>query len=591
MREKLAEPYVNLGLKKSDFDKGLRSAKSGLKSFEKDTRAIGASIKAGFAAIIGGGVALGMKDLLDTYAQQEKYERMLAAAMKERGTYTEAAMKHNMDYASSLQALTTYGDEAIMQAQRIFTNYRIEGEMLDQITKATLDLAAAKDMELASAAELVAKSVGSSTNSLSRYGIQIDGAAGSIDRMRNAVDAITKLYGGTAAAAADNYEGRVIQLTNAWGDMKEQLGALMIGPATQTVSWMKTATEEITAFIAKYQEWSSINSIAIRGLRSEIQTLENDLATFDPAIPGDQAVIERLQAEIKKRQELLKLYEPAPGKDEPAGAGSGAAAPGTTDFGVEPWRARQEAEIAIRNIQQETDIAVRESMKAWDEAGKTDWGDVEPWEARAASEAAVQQIIEDSDKAAAAANKSLNTMVELTERTANAMEQNYSDFFFNVLEGRFDNLKDVARAALSSINRMAADLLGQKFTDLLFGASTAGGVRSGGLFNSLFSSLTTMADGGTITEPIWGVGMSGRRYLFGEGGEREEVVPHSRIARAGGGGQAMEVRHHYEVTIVAADARSFTEMCMRNPEAITGPFRKALRAGDQGLIGDMRGVV
>ena len=171
------DAYVKLGLKKTDFDAGLKRAKGSLKTFEKDTMAIGRSLQAGFAAVIGSGVVLGMKSLLDAYAQQDKMERMLAAAMKEKNIYTEAAMKHNLNYAASLQRLTTFGDEEIMNAQRIFTNYRIEGEMLDKLTKATLDLAAAKEMDLKSAADLVAKSVGSSTNALSRYGVQIGRAS------------------------------------------------------------------------------------------------------------------------------------------------------------------------------------------------------------------------------------------------------------------------------------------------------------------------------------------------------------------------------------------------------------------------------
>ena len=50
-------------------------------------------------------------------------------------------------------------------------------------------MATAKGMNLSAAADLVAKSVGSSTNALSRYGIQIEGV-GSTERLDSAVIAL-----------------------------------------------------------------------------------------------------------------------------------------------------------------------------------------------------------------------------------------------------------------------------------------------------------------------------------------------------------------------------------------------------------------
>ncbi len=44
-----------------------------------------------------------------------------------------------------------------------------------------------------------------------------------------------------------------------------------------------------------------------------------------------------------------------------------------------------------------------------------------------------------------------------------------------------------------------------------------------------------MANGGTITEPIFGIGASGRTYSFGENGVREQVIPHWRTSAQTGG--------------------------------------------------------
>ena len=335
MAKKVGDTYVNLGLKKGDFDAGLKRAKTGMREFERDTLDIKKTLK-GLAPAIAGAFSVAAvagfgKAVLDAAAEQDRATKTLAAAMQQAGTYTEAALQHNLDYASSLQRISTYGDEAITGVQKMLIYFGVEGRMLDDLTKATLDLAAAKGMDLKGAADLVAKSVGSSTNALSRYGIQVEGDVGSTERLQMAVDNITELFGGAAQAEAATYTGQVIQLTNAWGDLQEQLGDMLIGPASQIIEWMKDGTEWLQALITKYQEWSSVNSIAIRGLRDELAVLERDIATFDPTIPGDLAIIDRLQAEIDKRRELIALYQQggsgaAPAAEPAAGRGAGTAA-------------------------------------------------------------------------------------------------------------------------------------------------------------------------------------------------------------------------------------------------------------------------
>lgn len=160
--------------------------------------------------------------------EQEQANLMLADAMKLAGTYTEAAYKHNLDYASSLQKVSIYADEVIVGVQEMLVRFGAEGEMLDKLTKATLDLASAKKMDLGSAADLVAKAIGSSTNALARYGVTIEGTVGSTERMQMAVDNISKLFGGAAQAQAETYLGRITVLKNRWGEIVETIGFKVI---------------------------------------------------------------------------------------------------------------------------------------------------------------------------------------------------------------------------------------------------------------------------------------------------------------------------------------------------------------------------
>ena len=97
-------------------------------------------------------------------------------------------------------------------------------EQIKLATAATLDLAEAKGMDLKAAGDIVSKTLGSSTNSLSRYGIEVVGTANSIRRLESFTRNVSTLFGGEAAAAADTFGGSIAQMSNAIGDTNEAIG-------------------------------------------------------------------------------------------------------------------------------------------------------------------------------------------------------------------------------------------------------------------------------------------------------------------------------------------------------------------------------
>ena len=158
-----------------------------------------------------------VSDLVGAYGQQEQAEKSLTIAL---GHKSEALIAD----AAALQKQTTYGDEQIIQAQALIAAFTKDETQIKSLTRATLDLAQAKGMDLVAAADLISKTIGSSTNALSRYGITVVGAVGSTERMQSATDAIAKLFGGQATGAAETYTGQLKQLENQVGDVKERLG-------------------------------------------------------------------------------------------------------------------------------------------------------------------------------------------------------------------------------------------------------------------------------------------------------------------------------------------------------------------------------
>ena len=143
---------------------GLSKAKGELKKFSSFVKTHNSQIKkarlASGAALAGG--ILIMRDLIKSTAEQEMADANLSTAMKNLGTYTDAAFQDLKNFGNEMQNATTYSNEQVQSAEALLVSVgKLTGEGLKEATKATLDLAAAKKMDLVAAADLVSKSIGS----------------------------------------------------------------------------------------------------------------------------------------------------------------------------------------------------------------------------------------------------------------------------------------------------------------------------------------------------------------------------------------------------------------------------------------------
>ncbi len=70
------------------------------------------------------------------------------------------------------------------------------------------------------------------------------------------------------------------------------------------------------------------------------------------------------------------------------------------------------------------------------------------------------------------AEETSRIMIQLSQRTAEAMEQNFSDFFFDVAMNKFETMADYLNALTQSIVRAGSDISGQMMKEFIFGAQT-----------------------------------------------------------------------------------------------------------------------
>jgi len=189
------------------------------------------------------------KQAMAAYDVQAKAERSLLVALKGRTDVQQRLIKQ----AQELQGKTLFGDEETIKAQALIAAFVKEEDQIKKIIPLVQDLATAKGMDLASAADLVSKTLGSSTNAMARYGIEVEGAVGSNERLESLVNSLTDAFGGQAEEAARVGTGALTQLQNKWGDIKEEIGKTIVesDQFTESISKLNEEIERLPGLIDK----------------------------------------------------------------------------------------------------------------------------------------------------------------------------------------------------------------------------------------------------------------------------------------------------------------------------------------------------
>jgi methyl-accepting chemotaxis protein len=240
-----------------------KGATKAIKATESRFKRLGKTLKtsalAQVAAIAGVAVALrglvrGLGAAIGAANRQAEAVNALDGALASLGPSAERVSLALQDQAAALQKVTTFGDETIIQAQAMIASFVKDEDAIKAATKATLDLAEAKGFDLVAAADLVSKTLGSSTNALTRYGIEVTGAVGSTERLTSLTENITRVFGGRATKATETFSGKVKQLSNAWGDLAEAVGEAITKneDASQSIDDLTKSVANASPAVAKF---------------------------------------------------------------------------------------------------------------------------------------------------------------------------------------------------------------------------------------------------------------------------------------------------------------------------------------------------
>lgn len=274
---------VKIGTKvdESGLDKGLKNVKNKVNSTQKDLgngtkglnalktafnetggAASGLANKLGGVASSGGVAAaaitatvMAAKKYIETlkaadeaYKVQEKSEKALTKAAENNPYLNGEGVERLKAYAGELQKVSNYGDEATIDvmAQLVSTG-RTESEVM-KIMAAAADYAAAKHIDLKTAAETLNSTYSGMAGTMGRQIAEIKDLTDEQLKNGDAIDLIAKKYKGFAAEAVDSGT----QAKNAFGDFMESVGKManpmFEGLNQRAKSFWESMTEQMNKF-------------------------------------------------------------------------------------------------------------------------------------------------------------------------------------------------------------------------------------------------------------------------------------------------------------------------------------------------------
>lgn len=236
----------------SEIEKFSKSAQKDIDKVGKSSSGLSKTFKTaalGLVAVTAGVVALGvatkivaqyLKESVDLANEQIKAETKLEAVLQATGHAAGLNIEQLKEMASGLQAVTTVGDEVILNAQAILASFRaIKGEeTFKRATEAALNMSAVLGTDLNSSILQVGKALEDPTKgltALTRSGTvftesqkdmikQLQESGDLLGAQGVILNEIEAQYSGVAAALRGTYAGALDAAKNAYGDMKEEIG-------------------------------------------------------------------------------------------------------------------------------------------------------------------------------------------------------------------------------------------------------------------------------------------------------------------------------------------------------------------------------
>jgi len=213
---------------------GDTSEKSGKKSSQVFNVFLG-NLAAGAALQGINALASGARSLFNTFitdgvraAQvQEDAVNSLNAALQRSGEFSQETSRDLQEFASSIQQVTTVGDEAVLQTLALAQAFGFSAEQSKVAAQAAIELSEAAGISLEEATRRVGRTISGSIEDVSKFAPEIKNLTREQLAAGEAANLLADALSGTAAARLRTFSGSVTSASANFSDLQEVTGQVV----------------------------------------------------------------------------------------------------------------------------------------------------------------------------------------------------------------------------------------------------------------------------------------------------------------------------------------------------------------------------
>lgn len=258
--------YVDISMRTKGVERGIMKLRAKLKGLALRVGAISAGM-----ALLAKRASRAFLDAAKLAGVQAAAEAKVAAAIKSTGGAARLTLTELKKMASALQDVTLFGDEETLNAmgQALAKFTQIGRESFEPFIKIAQDMATVLDKSLSSAVDQLGKALNDPIRGMSRLAIAgvvfttqqedtIKGLVKSGDLLgaqTKLLEALSVMFSGQAQAAAKTYTGRLTQLNNLVGDLKESIGNALMPQLENLLGTMFALTRAAQKWVKQNQDF------------------------------------------------------------------------------------------------------------------------------------------------------------------------------------------------------------------------------------------------------------------------------------------------------------------------------------------------
>ena len=175
---------------------------------------------------------------------------------------TKSQVQDLIEYGDALELCTTIEGDATMAGASQLATFQLSADTIKTLLPAFQDLAVAQygvnvsQEQMIQSGNLIGKVMNGSTGALTKAGVSFTEAQEKIlktgtesEKAAALVEVLNKNFGGLAQEMAKTDEGRIRQLKNAWGSVKDEVGFAVLPAVSEVVKYLSDHIPQIRSAV------------------------------------------------------------------------------------------------------------------------------------------------------------------------------------------------------------------------------------------------------------------------------------------------------------------------------------------------------